>query len=201
MREFADRAISHADATLARLNASSAAAGGPPVELPFVHGHYADAGEAAALVAATLGVDMVLTGHSLGRNKLDHLLKSRERLPLPACLPACLPQLLLGRGFFVPSPPFISLPARGRLLALSLFLPPPPATPCHPLSSVHQETHASNPLKSNQRQTGTMGRREIEAAYAMSRRIEAEERGLDAAALVFASTRQEVREQWGLYDG
>jgi hypothetical protein len=26
----------------------------------------------------TLGVDMVLTGHSLGRNKLDHLLKSGE---------------------------------------------------------------------------------------------------------------------------
>ncbi len=43
-----------------------------------IHGHYADAGEAAALMSYTLGVDMVLTGHSLGRNKLDHLLKSGE---------------------------------------------------------------------------------------------------------------------------
>ena len=34
--------------------------------------------EAAALMSYTLGVDMVLTGHSLGRNKLDHLLKSGE---------------------------------------------------------------------------------------------------------------------------
>ena len=33
---------------------------------------------AVALVACALGVDMMLTGHSLGRNKLDHLLKSRE---------------------------------------------------------------------------------------------------------------------------
>ena len=46
-----------------------------------------------------------------------------------------------------------------------------------------------------------MTRREIEAAYAMSRRVEAEERALDAACLVFTSTRQEVADQWGLYDG
>ena len=39
-----------------------------------VHGHYADAGEIASLLAATLGVPMVLTGHSLGRNKLAHAL-------------------------------------------------------------------------------------------------------------------------------
>lgn len=50
----------------------------PPAR-PLPPGHYADAGEAAALMAATLGTHMVLTGHSLGRNKLDHLLKSRER--------------------------------------------------------------------------------------------------------------------------
>ena len=39
-----------------------------------MHGHYADAGEVAALMASTLGIDMVMTGHSLGRNKLEHLL-------------------------------------------------------------------------------------------------------------------------------
>ena len=39
-----------------------------------MHGHYADAGEVAALMSSTLGVDMVMTGHSLGRNKLEHLL-------------------------------------------------------------------------------------------------------------------------------
>jgi len=51
-----------------------------------VHGHYADAGEVAALVASTMAsteeVDMVMTGHSLGRNKLEHLMASGEWLPL-----------------------------------------------------------------------------------------------------------------------
>ncbi|KAI8473309.1 MAG: hypothetical protein J3K34DRAFT_519144 [Monoraphidium minutum] len=119
VREFADNALAHVNATLAAL-----AAAGETCELYDIHGHYADAGEAAALMSFTLGSDMVLTGHSLGRNKLDHLLKSR-----------------------------------------------------------------------------TMTRREIEATYAMSRRIEAEERSLDAALMVFTSTQQEVKDQWGLYDG
>jgi hypothetical protein len=57
------------------------AAAGEPCELYDIHGHYADAGEAAALMSYTLGVEMALTGHSLGRNKLDHLLKSGERGP------------------------------------------------------------------------------------------------------------------------
>lgn len=35
----------------------------------LVHGHYADAGEAARAVAARLGRPLVVTGHSLGRNK------------------------------------------------------------------------------------------------------------------------------------
>lgn len=44
-----------------------------------MHGHYADAGEVASMVASTMastetGLDMVMTGHSLGRNKLEHLL-------------------------------------------------------------------------------------------------------------------------------
>ena len=57
VREFADRAIAHVRSTLAELSDA-----GAPCELYCVHGHYADAGEAAALMAATLGVDMVVTG-------------------------------------------------------------------------------------------------------------------------------------------
>ena len=49
--------------------------------------------------------------------------------------------------------------------------------------------------------SGTMSRKEIEASYAISRRIEGEERALDAAVMVFTSTLQEVKDQWGLYDG
>lgn len=73
IREFADNALTHVCKTLSKLTAC-----GEPCELYDIHGHYADAGEAAALMSYTLGVDMVLTGHSLGRNKLDHLLKSGE---------------------------------------------------------------------------------------------------------------------------
>jgi sucrose-phosphate synthase len=40
----------------------------------------------------------------------------------------------------------------------------------------------------------------LEARYRISRRVEAEERALDVADLVVASTRQEVREQFELYD-
>ena len=32
------------------------------------------------MMASTLGVDMVMTGHSLGRNKLEHLLASGQPL-------------------------------------------------------------------------------------------------------------------------
>ncbi len=46
-----------------------------------------------------------------------------------------------------------------------------------------------------------MSRKEIEATYAIARRIEAEERALDTAAVVLTSTHQEVKDQWGLYDG
>jgi hypothetical protein len=71
IREFADNALTYVCSTMAKLQAA-----GEACELYDIHGHYADAGEAAALMSYTLGVDMVLTGHSLGRNKLEHLLKS-----------------------------------------------------------------------------------------------------------------------------
>ncbi|CAG9460146.1 unnamed protein product [Pedinophyceae sp. YPF-701] len=119
VREFADRSIAHIRHTLREL-----AEIGRPCELYAIHGHYADAAEAAALIASSLGVSMVMTGHSLGRNKLDHLLKQ-----------------------------------------------------------------------------GSQSRQEIEKTYQISRRIEAEERGLDMSQVVFTSTAQEVTEQWGLYDG
>ncbi len=69
IREFADRGVAHTKHTMAKLGEA-----GTPCELYAVHGHYADAGEVAALMSSTLGVDMVMTGHSLGRNKLEHLL-------------------------------------------------------------------------------------------------------------------------------
>ncbi|KAH7619458.1 putative sucrose-phosphate synthase 1 [Nannochloris sp. 'desiccata'] len=119
VREFADRGVAHATRMLSTLSES-----GRRCELYCVHGHYADAGEAAVLMCSTLDTQMAMTGHSLGRNKLDHLLNS-----------------------------------------------------------------------------ASMTRAEIEMTYAISRRIEAEERSLDVASLVFTSTQQEIEEQWGLYDG
>jgi len=43
-------------------------------------------------------------------------------------------------------------------------------------------------------------RAQLEERYRLSRRIEAEERALETAAVVVASTRQEVRDQYELYD-
>uniref|UniRef100_A0A0D9XQM1 Sucrose-phosphate synthase n=1 Tax=Leersia perrieri TaxID=77586 RepID=A0A0D9XQM1_9ORYZ len=122
--EFVDRALIHIT-NVARALATDTVTPSPSPVWPYViHGHYADAAEVAAHVASALNVPMVMTGHSLGRNKLDQLLK-------------------LGR----------------------------------------------------------MPRAEIQGTYKISRRIEAEETGLDAADVVVTSTKQEIDEQWGLYDG
>ena len=119
VREFADRGIAHAKKMVTTLAEAKT-----PCELYVIHGHYADAGEVAALMSSTLDVDMCMTGHSLGRNKLEHLLAS-----------------------------------------------------------------------------GTVSKAEIESTYKISRRVEAEERALESAIMVFTSTKQEIDEQWGLYDG
>ena len=119
VREFADRGIAHAKKMVTTLAEAKT-----PCELYMIHGHYADAGEVAALISSTLDVDMCMTGHSLGRNKLEHLLAS-----------------------------------------------------------------------------GTVSKAEIESTYKISRRVEAEERALESAIMVFTSTKQEIDEQWGLYDG
>ncbi|XP_059460480.1 probable sucrose-phosphate synthase 1 [Corylus avellana] len=98
--------------------------GGQPVWPVAIHGHYADAGDSAALLSGALNVPMLFTGHSLGRDKLEQLLKQ-----------------------------------------------------------------------------GRQSREEINLTYKIMRRIEAEELSLDASEIVITSTRQEIEEQWRLYDG
>lgn len=120
--EFVDGALSHI-VNMARAMGEQVNAG--KAVWPYViHGHYADAGEVAARLSGTLNVPMVLTGHSLGRNKFEQLLK------------------------------------QGRLT-----------------------------------------KEDINTTYKIMRRIEGEELGLDAAEMVVTSTKQEIDEQWGLYDG
>jgi len=87
-----------------------------------IHSHYADAGHVGARLAGLLGVPLVHTGHSLGREKQRRLLDQ----------------------------------------------------------GMKAET--------------------IEKNYNMSARIEAEEFALDNAAMVIASTRQEVEQQYSIYD-
>ncbi|PIN19082.1 Glycosyltransferase [Handroanthus impetiginosus] len=122
IQEFVDGALAHI------VNMSKALGeqigGGQPVWPYVIHGHYADAGDSAALLSGALNVPMVLTGHSLGRNKLEQLLKQ-----------------------------------------------------------------------------GRQSKEDINSTYRIMRRIEAEELSLDAAELVITSTKQEIEEQWGLYDG
>lgn len=97
---------------------------GHPVWPVAIHGHYADAGDSAALLSGALNVPMLFTGHSLGRDKLEQLLRQ-----------------------------------------------------------------------------GRLSRDEINSTYKIMRRIEAEELSLDASEIVITSTRQEIDQQWRLYDG
>ena len=93
----------------------------PGQGVDWIHAHYADAGFVGALVSQRLGIPLVFTGHSLGREK------------------------------------------QRRLLA------------------------------------GGGNRQQIEQAYAISRRIEAEEQALAQADLVITSTRQEADHQYSRY--
>ncbi|KAM7492955.1 hypothetical protein LguiB_027564 [Lonicera macranthoides] len=97
---------------------------GQPVWPAAIHGHYADAGASAALLSGALNVPMLFTGHSLGRDKLEQILKQ-----------------------------------------------------------------------------GRQSREEINKTYRIMRRIEAEEITLDSSEVVITSTKQEIEEQWNLYDG
>ncbi len=87
-----------------------------------IHSHYADAGYVGSRLSHQLGIPLVHTGHSLGRNKRQQLLASGVK------------------------------------------------------------------------------RDEIESTYHLSRRIEAEETTLGTAERVITSTRQEIEQQYGLYD-
>ena len=83
--EFVDGALGHI-VNMARAIGDQVNAGKPT--WPYViHGHYADAGEVAARLSGALNVPMVLTGHSLGRNQFEQLLKqgtlSREDINTP----------------------------------------------------------------------------------------------------------------------
>ncbi|CAN6475434.1 unnamed protein product [Victoria cruziana] len=122
--EFVDAALVHVS-NMARALGEQRPRGGSGHVWPYViHGHYADAGEVAARLSGALNVPMVLTGHSLGRNKFEQLLKQ-----------------------------------------------------------------------------GRLSKEDINNTYKIMRRIEAEEYSLDSAEMVVTSTRQEIEEQWGLYDG
>ncbi|KAM0933897.1 putative sucrose-phosphate synthase [Dioscorea sansibarensis] len=122
IQEFVDGALSHI-LQMSKVLAEQIG-GGEPVWPVAIHGHYADAGDSAALLSGALNVPMLFTGHSLGRDKLDQLLRQ-----------------------------------------------------------------------------GRQTREEINATYKIMRRIEAEELALDSSDIIITSTRQEIEEQWQLYDG
>ncbi|PWA90695.1 sucrose-phosphate synthase 1 [Artemisia annua] len=120
--EFVDGALSHIIQMSKVLGEQ--VGGGRPVWPAAIHGHYADAGDSAALLSGALNVPMLFTGHSLGRDKLEQLLRQ-----------------------------------------------------------------------------GRLSKDEINDTYKIMRRIEAEELTLDASEVVITSTRQEIEEQWRLYNG
>ncbi|WVZ79246.1 hypothetical protein U9M48_026848 [Paspalum notatum var. saurae] len=122
IQEFVDGALGH----IVRMSKTLGEETGNacPVWPAVIHGHYASAGVAAALLSGALNVPMVFTGHFLGKDKLEGLLKQ-----------------------------------------------------------------------------GRQTREQINMTYKIMRRIEAEELSLDASEIVIASTRQEIEEQWNLYDG
>ncbi|RWR75599.1 Glycosyl transferase [Cinnamomum micranthum f. kanehirae] len=122
IQEFVDGALNHIIQMSKVLGEQIG--GGQPVWPVAIHGHYADAGDSAALLSGALNVPMLFTGHSLGRDKLEQLLKQ-----------------------------------------------------------------------------GRQSREEINATYKIMRRIEAEELSLDTSEIVVTSTRQEIEQQWQLYDG
>ncbi|KAM3214946.1 hypothetical protein ACQJBY_067096 [Aegilops geniculata] len=122
VQEFVDGALSHIVHMSKSIGEEIGC--GHPMWPAVIHGHYASAGVAAALISGALNVHMVFTGHFLGKDKLEGLLKQ-----------------------------------------------------------------------------GRQTREEINMTYKIMRRIEAEELSLDASEIVIASTRQEIEEQWNLYDG
>jgi sucrose-phosphate synthase len=83
VQEFVDGAIGHV-VNMVRVLGEQIGQG-EPVWPHVIHGHYADAGDIAALLSGALNVPMVLTGHSLGRNKLEQLLKQVRIIAFVCC--------------------------------------------------------------------------------------------------------------------
>ncbi|KAL7164187.1 hypothetical protein ACSBR2_040159 [Camellia fascicularis] len=71
--EFVDGALCHI-IQMSRVRGEQIG-GMEPVWPVAIHGHYADAGDSAARLSGALNVPMFFTGHSLGRDKLEQLLK------------------------------------------------------------------------------------------------------------------------------
>ncbi|CAI5501725.1 unnamed protein product, partial [Closterium sp. Naga37s-1] len=160
-----------------------------------------------------LNVPMVLTGHSLGRNNLEQLLKQKLPSPPPPPLPPPAPtcpnpsrciERADGADRRLPGAQQAGAAAESTLSPFLLLLPCPPA-PIFPGALNVPMVLTGHSLGRNKLEQllkqGRMSRAEINTQYAIDRRIEAEEFSLDAAELVVTSTRQEVEEQWGLYDG
>lgn len=74
IQEFVDGSLTHI-LNMAKVLGDQINGGERYVWPHVIHGHYADAGDIAALLSGALNVPMVLTGHSLGRNKMEQLLK------------------------------------------------------------------------------------------------------------------------------
>jgi hypothetical protein len=126
-------------------------------------------------MGAVLGTDVVVTGHSLGRNKLDHLLKSGVCVRICVCIcvhvyAVCARARACARITVSPSGHWTCTGCCGARSAVF--------NRCRPVIP-HTLFYA-----------GAMARAEIEENYAISRRIEAEERCLDNALMVFTSTQQ-----------
>ena len=73
IQEFVDGALSH----IVRMSKAIGEEIGfrHPVWPAVIHGHYASAGIAAALLSGSLNLPMAFTGHFLGKDKLEGLLK------------------------------------------------------------------------------------------------------------------------------
>ncbi|EYU18237.1 hypothetical protein ABFS82_10G112000 [Erythranthe guttata] len=75
--EFVDGALSHVIQMSKVLGEQIG--DGNPVWPVAIHGHYADAGDSAALLSGALNVPMIFTGHSLGRDKLEQLMRQARQ--------------------------------------------------------------------------------------------------------------------------
>jgi hypothetical protein len=134
------------------------------------------------MLSHTLGVPMVLTGHSLGRNKLEHLMKVRRVIYGRITFDVLSPNMIYCLLKYQPMNIGDKNPVRPRKW--------PPEPPLKPFLSI-----LAYPFPLPLACTQVMGRRQAEETYRMGRRIEAEERAFDAAVFCVTSTQQEIDAQ------